>query len=126
MTADWAIERDDDGGVVDYVCWLSLVMWLNGGRGSAETVRAHIQRAEAMWVAAARSLPSASTRRTGDTLAGTIDVQLHQPYATPQQANLAFGLYPPWRGAGPGHSRGAPRCPGPSRAHRRRAGAHPR
>ncbi|HZA16635.1 MAG TPA: GNAT family N-acetyltransferase [Pseudonocardiaceae bacterium] len=30
----------------------------------------------------------------------TIDVQLRQPYATQEQANLAFGLYPAWRGRG--------------------------
>jgi RimJ/RimL family protein N-acetyltransferase len=33
-------------------------------------------------------------------LAGTIDVQLHQDDLEPDQANLAFGLYPPWRGRG--------------------------
>ncbi|MDQ3765718.1 MAG: GNAT family N-acetyltransferase [Actinomycetota bacterium] len=73
------------------------VKWLNGGRGSAETVRAH---AEAMWAADGPIFTFGIHPASRDTLAGTIDVQLHHPYATPEQANLAFGLYPAWRGRG--------------------------
>lgn len=35
-----------------------------------------------------------------DTLAGTIEVQLDKAFLTPDQANLAYGLYPKWRGQG--------------------------
>ncbi|MBA3488084.1 MAG: GNAT family N-acetyltransferase [Longispora sp.] len=36
----------------------------------------------------------------GDVLVGTIDVQLRQPYLGERQANVAYGLYPAWRGRG--------------------------
>ena len=35
-----------------------------------------------------------------DTLIGTLDVQLNQDAYRSDQANLAYGLYPDWRGRG--------------------------
>jgi RimJ/RimL family protein N-acetyltransferase len=77
-----------------------LVTWLNGGRGTPETVRAHLERVATMWSAGGPSFTFGIRSAAGDVLTGTIDIQLAQPYATEAQANLAFGLYPPWRGAG--------------------------
>lgn len=77
-----------------------LVRWLNGGPGTSETVSAHIQRVGAMWAAGGPIFGFGIRAAPGDVLAGTLDVQLHQPYASEDQANLAFGLYPVWRGRG--------------------------
>ncbi len=77
-----------------------LVRWLNGGPGTSETVSAHIQRVGAMRAAGGPIFGFGIRAAPGDVLAGTVDVQLHQPYAGEDQANLAFGLYPVWRGRG--------------------------
>jgi RimJ/RimL family protein N-acetyltransferase len=77
-----------------------LVKWLNGGVGTPATVAAHIDRAAAMWAAGGSIFNFGIRTAATDTLAGAIDVQLDQPYAANNQANLAFGLYPPWRGRG--------------------------
>lgn len=77
-----------------------LTEWLTGGAGIADTVRAHIERTQAMWAAGGPTFTFGIHTIVGDVLAGTLDVQLHQPYALQTQANLAFGLYRPWRGQG--------------------------
>jgi RimJ/RimL family protein N-acetyltransferase len=77
-----------------------LVEWLNGGVGTAATVRAHIDRAAAMWAAGGPTFNFGIRNTATDILVGTIDIQLDQPYAADNQANLAFGLYPRWRGQG--------------------------
>jgi len=77
-----------------------LVIWLNGGLGTPETVRSHIERVGMMWSAGGPTFAFGIRSTTDDVLNGTIDIQLAQPYATEAQANLAFGLYPAWRGAG--------------------------
>ncbi|WP_309234971.1 GNAT family N-acetyltransferase [Streptomyces lunaelactis] len=33
-------------------------------------------------------------------LTGTVEVQFDQPYLTPGQVNISYGLYPAWRGRG--------------------------
>lgn len=77
-----------------------LVRWLNGGPGTPETVLAHLQRVGAMWAAGGPIFGFGIRAAPDDVLAGTLDVQMHQPYAREGQANLAFGLYPVWRGRG--------------------------
>jgi RimJ/RimL family protein N-acetyltransferase len=77
-----------------------LVRWLNGGPGTPETVRSHIERAGVMWAAGGPTFAFGIRSTIDDVLNGTIEVQLAQPYATETQANLAFGLYPASRGAG--------------------------
>ncbi|MEV6158599.1 GNAT family protein [Nonomuraea sp. NPDC052129] len=75
-----------------------LVRWLNGGRGTRATVEAHVRRCMEQW--AAGGPVHAFGVRTEGVLAGTIDVQFDQPYLAPGQVNLAYGLYPAWRGRG--------------------------
>jgi RimJ/RimL family protein N-acetyltransferase len=77
-----------------------LAKWLNGGVSTPATVRTHIDRAAAMWAADGPTFNFGIRTAATDILVGTIDIQLHQPYAADNQANLAFGLYPPWRGRG--------------------------
>lgn len=77
-----------------------LVIWLNGGPGTASTVRAYIDEVGRMWAAGGPNFSFGIRRLSGEVLIGTIDVQLRPPYAIETQANLAFGLYPAWRGQG--------------------------
>lgn len=77
-----------------------IVRWLSGGPSTLETVRGYIQRSEAMWSAGGPIFTFGIRTTNQDVLVGTIDVQLHRPYAAPGQTNLAFGLYPAWRGQG--------------------------
>ncbi|MBA3489853.1 MAG: GNAT family N-acetyltransferase, partial [Longispora sp.] len=77
-----------------------LVRWLNGGRGTLETVRAHIVRTMEWWEAGGPIFGFGIRLAPDDTLVGTIDVQLHQPFLSERQANLAYGIYPAWRRQG--------------------------
>lgn len=77
-----------------------LVRWLNGGPGTVETVRRHIEHAVRMWAEDGPVFSFGIRLVAGDALVGTIDVQLHQPYLGERQANLAYGLYPAGRGRG--------------------------
>lgn len=77
-----------------------LVRWLNGGPGTEESVRRHIQHVEQMWHNGGPIFTFAVRLLAKDILAGTIDVQLHQDAYGRDQANSAYGLYPTWRGHG--------------------------
>jgi RimJ/RimL family protein N-acetyltransferase len=77
-----------------------MVRWLSGGRATPEGLRAYLERCEQWW---ARGGPFHNFGiRVGEdrVLAGTVDVQIGQYYLKPGQANLAYGLYPQWRGKG--------------------------
>jgi hypothetical protein len=102
-----------------------LVEWLNGGVSTPTTVRAHIDRATAMWAADGPIFNFGIRTAATDTRVGTIDVQLGQPYAADNQANLAFGPYPPW-GAWPSDSSGAVSRALPRSAHPHRGGTDSR
>jgi RimJ/RimL family protein N-acetyltransferase len=75
-----------------------LVRWLNGGQGTLPGVQAYIQRTIELWAAGGPKL--AFGIRVEDVLAGTIDVDFALPSLRPRDANLAYGLYPAWRGRG--------------------------
>jgi RimJ/RimL family protein N-acetyltransferase len=75
-----------------------LVRWLNGGPGTPAGVEAYIRRAIAQWAAGGPKLTFGI--RTADGLAGTIDVDLGLPGLQHGEANLAYGLYPAFRGRG--------------------------
>ncbi|MEV0349902.1 GNAT family N-acetyltransferase [Nonomuraea sp. NPDC050680] len=75
-----------------------LVRWLNGGPGTRAAVEAHVRRTLEHW-ATGGPVHTFGVRTEG-ILAGTIDVQFDQPYLVPGQVNLAYGLYPAWRGRG--------------------------
>lgn len=77
-----------------------LVRWLNGGTGTTESVRNYVEHVQQMWANHGPIFTFAIRSALDDTLAGTIDVQLDQDAYRPNQANLAYGLYPAWRGRG--------------------------
>ncbi|TLM82695.1 GNAT family N-acetyltransferase [Pseudarthrobacter sp. NamE2] len=77
-----------------------LVRWLNGGPGTKESVLRHIERVEKMWQDGGPVFTFAVRLLAEDILIGTIDVQLCQDAYRPDQANIAYGLYPAWRGHG--------------------------
>lgn len=79
---------------------IELVKWLSGGLGTEETVRTYIERAQHMWANDGPIFTFAIRSMPDDALAGTIDVQLDRAAFRPDQANLAYGLYPGWRGSG--------------------------
>jgi RimJ/RimL family protein N-acetyltransferase len=70
-----------------------LVYWLNGGPGTLPGVESYIRSTIEQWAAGGPKL--AFGIRVDDVLAGTIDVDLALP-----DAELAYGLYPAWRGRG--------------------------
>jgi RimJ/RimL family protein N-acetyltransferase len=75
-----------------------LVRWLNGGQGTLPGVQAYIRRTIELWAAGGPKL--AFGIRAEGVLAGTIDVDLALPSLRQGEANLAYGLYPAWRGRG--------------------------
>jgi RimJ/RimL family protein N-acetyltransferase len=77
-----------------------LVRWLNGGPGTTESVRRHIEHIQQMWENHGPILTFAIRLVAEDSLVGTIDVQLNQDAYRSDQANLAYGLYAGWRGRG--------------------------
>ncbi|MBT2532429.1 GNAT family N-acetyltransferase [Arthrobacter sp. ISL-48] len=77
-----------------------LVRWLNGGPGTTESVRRYVEHIQHMWEKGGPIFTFAIRLRAEDTLVGTIDVQLNQDAFRSGQANLAYGLYPDWRGRG--------------------------
>lgn len=70
-----------------------LVRWLSGGPGTLAGVEAYVRRTLDQWAADGPKL--AFGIRVEGVLAGTIDVNLARP-----EAELAYGLYPEWRGRG--------------------------
>jgi RimJ/RimL family protein N-acetyltransferase len=75
-----------------------LVRWLNGGPATLADVESYIRRTIAWWAAGGPKL--AFGIRADGVLVGTIDVDLALPSLLPREANLAYGLYPAWRGRG--------------------------
>lgn len=75
-----------------------LVRWLNGGPGTLAGVESYIRRTLEQWAAGGPKL--AFGIRAGHVLVGTVDVDLALPSLLPREANLAYGLYPAWRGRG--------------------------
>lgn len=77
-----------------------LVRWLSGGIGTNDSVRSYIERAQQMWANHGPIFTFAIRSAADDTLLGTIDVQLDPGAYGANRANLAYGLYPAWRGRG--------------------------
>ncbi|MFE3118800.1 GNAT family N-acetyltransferase [Streptomyces niveus] len=77
-----------------------LVRWLSGGISTREDVEAYMRHCEEQWESAG-PLRAFGIRAGADgTLAGTIDVRFVVDGLAPGQVNVAYGLYPPWRGHG--------------------------
>lgn len=90
-------------GPADYDAHLAgedaeLVRWLSGGPSTPEGLRAYLELCERWWREGGPMHHFGI--RVDAVLTGTMDVQTGQPYLAPAQANLAYGLYPAWRGRG--------------------------
>lgn len=77
-----------------------LARWLGEGRSTPATVHRYIARSMALWAAGGPTFCFGIRTVSGDVLVGTLELQLEKPYLAAGQANLAYGLYPRWRGQG--------------------------
>ncbi|SDE31445.1 GNAT family N-acetyltransferase [Glycomyces harbinensis] len=77
-----------------------LARWLSGGPSTPEGLRDYLERCERWWEAGGPFHNFGIRTGAMLTLAGTVDVQVGMPYLAPGQVNLAYGLYPQWRGRG--------------------------
>ncbi|MBA3527754.1 MAG: GNAT family N-acetyltransferase, partial [Propionibacteriaceae bacterium] len=75
-----------------------LVRWLNGGPGTLDIVTSYLAEVERRWAAGGPSFSFAIRSAADHTLAGTLDVHFGQEFVPDTHANLAYGLYPAYRG----------------------------
>ncbi|MER5276796.1 GNAT family N-acetyltransferase [Streptomyces sp. NPDC002809] len=77
-----------------------LVRWLNGGPETRENVETYFRHCRDQWDTAGPLRAFGIRAGAGRTLAGTIDLRFAEDCLDPGQVNIAYGLYPPWRGRG--------------------------
>lgn len=77
-----------------------LVRWLSGGPGTREGVEAYIRHCREQWDTAGPLRAFGIRVGADETLAGTIDLRFAAEGLAPGQVNVAYGLYPFWRGRG--------------------------
>ena len=77
-----------------------LVRWLNAGPGTRVGTEAYFLRCIEQWTTGGPLRAFAIRTGTPTILVGTIDVRFDQPDSAPGQVNIAYGLYPAWRGRG--------------------------
>jgi RimJ/RimL family protein N-acetyltransferase len=77
-----------------------LVRWLNGGRGTREGIEAYFQHCREQWDTAGPLRAFGIRMGADEVLAGTIDLRFAGEGLAPGQVNVAYGLYPSWRGRG--------------------------
>lgn len=75
-----------------------LVRHLNGGPGTRDSVEDYLRHCREQWDTSGPL--RAFGIRVGEVLAGTIDLRFGGEGLAPGQVNVAYGLYPPWRGHG--------------------------
>ncbi|MFJ9950785.1 GNAT family N-acetyltransferase [Kitasatospora sp. NPDC091207] len=77
-----------------------LVRWLNGGPGTREGVEAYLHHCREQWEASGPLRAFGIRVGADDVLVGTIDLRFAGEDLGPGQVNIAYGLYPSWRGRG--------------------------
>ncbi|MEU3605399.1 GNAT family N-acetyltransferase [Streptomyces sp. NPDC035033] len=77
-----------------------LVRWLNGGPGTREGVEAYLRHCREQWETAGPLRAFGIRAGAAGTLAGTVDLRFAADGLAPGQVNVAYGLYPAWRGRG--------------------------
>ncbi|WP_245685233.1 GNAT family N-acetyltransferase [Streptomyces yerevanensis] len=77
-----------------------LVRWLNGGPGTRAGIEAYIRHCLEQWADSGPLRAFGVRTGTPPSLAGTIDLRFQAPDLAPGQVNIAYGLYPSWRGQG--------------------------
>ncbi|WP_234430897.1 GNAT family N-acetyltransferase [Streptomyces sp. NRRL F-4489] len=78
----------------------SLVRWLSGGPGTREGVETYIRHCREQWDTAGPLRAFGIRAGTDEVLTGTIDLRFVAEGLSPGQVNVAYGLYPSWRGLG--------------------------
>jgi RimJ/RimL family protein N-acetyltransferase len=76
-----------------------LVRWLSGGPATREGVEAYIRHCDVQW-ATGGPLRAFGIRFSGETLIGTVDLRFEGEGLASGEVNVAYGLYPAWRGRG--------------------------
>ncbi|GAA4934223.1 GNAT family N-acetyltransferase [Streptomyces coeruleoprunus] len=77
-----------------------LVRWLNGGPGTREGVEAYFRHCREQWDTAGPLRAFGIRAGADQVLAGTADLRFTGEGLAPGQVNVAYGLYPSWRGRG--------------------------
>lgn len=78
----------------------AMARWLNGGRSTAASVARYIQDSLRQWrTGGSRRAFGVFHVGTG-ALVGSAEAHLDLPILASWQANLSFGVFPPWRGCG--------------------------
>ncbi|MFA7764899.1 GNAT family N-acetyltransferase [Streptomyces sp. NRRL S-448] len=77
-----------------------LVRWLNGGPGTRAGTEAYFRLCMEQWATGGPLRAFGVRVGTQPTLAGTVDLRFEMPGLAPGQVNVAYGLYPAWRGRG--------------------------
>ncbi|MFF7656690.1 GNAT family N-acetyltransferase [Streptomyces sp. NPDC007983] len=77
-----------------------LVRWLSGGPGTREGVEAYIRHCREQWETAGSLCAFGIRVGADEVLPGTIDLRFAAEGLAPSQVNVAYGLYPSWRGCG--------------------------
>ncbi|WP_369142254.1 GNAT family N-acetyltransferase [Streptomyces sp. R44] len=77
-----------------------LVRWLNGGPGTCEGVEAYVRYCRKQWDTAGPLRAFGIRAGADEVLAGTVDLRFEGEGLAPGQVNVAYGLYPSWRGRG--------------------------
>jgi RimJ/RimL family protein N-acetyltransferase/predicted kinase len=77
-----------------------LVRWLNGGPGTQVGTEKYIRHCMEQWATKGPLRAFGIRVGTEQALAGTIDLRFEAPGLTAGQVNVAYGLYPAWRGRG--------------------------
>lgn len=76
-----------------------LVRWLSGMPSTRASVEAYIRHCREQWVTGG-PLRSFGIRTVAETIVGTIDLRFDGEGLASGQVNVAYGLYPSWRGRG--------------------------
>lgn len=77
-----------------------LVRWLNGGPGTREGIEVYFRHCQEQWETAGPLRAFGIRVGADEVLAGTVDLRFAGEGLTPGQVNVAYGLYPSWRGRG--------------------------
>ncbi|MER6997738.1 GNAT family N-acetyltransferase [Streptomyces sp. NPDC000410] len=77
-----------------------LVRWLNGGPGTRAGVAAYFRHCWEQWNTAGPLRAFGIRVGADEALAGTIDLRFAGEGLAPGRVNVAYGLYPSWRGRG--------------------------
>ncbi|MDA2804270.1 GNAT family N-acetyltransferase [Nocardiopsis suaedae] len=77
-----------------------LVRWLSGEPATREGVEAYLRHCREQWESAGPLRAFGIRVGAGEVLAGTVDLRFALEALSPGQVNVAYGLYPAWRGRG--------------------------